>query len=185
MKRTFTTFIFTLLTLSLFSQNHKNEYNIGLGVNIGFDNSGEIELIGEILKDKGKKFSNGYFISLGVVMPFENKRWGDNYDGIILEVSDDDLREYGVEKDIGAYLGFGYTIQRFSLVLKAGSYSDTYYENGFNSIMGLHHITRSSKEYFLYGGSLNIKVTKWISLTGGYNTYSGTNLGVNLRYTFQ
>ena len=38
MKRTFTTFIFILFSLSLFSQNHKNEYNIGLGVNIGFDN---------------------------------------------------------------------------------------------------------------------------------------------------
>lgn len=177
-----------LTTLSNFTSAQSLQYhrlNFGLGFNFGLKESGEFELITEYVKRRNiDEFGKGFVFSLGIIMPYESKYWGESYNGVILEVDKNDLKEKGISNDVGVYLGAGYNIGRVSVLGKIGSYTDTYYENGFNSIMGLHHITRSNKEYLLLGASLNFKVNNWLALTGGYNTYTKTNLGLNFRFGF-
>lgn len=186
MKYLFLFVIIISFNSNVYSQNTKDYVNFitaGGGFNFGAKDVGEFELVAEFLKYKGKKYSNGYSLSLGIAMPYENKRWGDSYNGIISELHSGDYRESGFEKNGGGYLGLGYTINRFSLLGKIGLYTDIYYENGYNSIMGLHHITKGGNEYFLYGGSINVKANKWLSFTLGYNNFTDLSVGMNFRYS--
>ena len=171
---------------SIINAQTKNEFNIGGGIIVSPDKNGAggFEIVGEILKNKEKVFNNGISLGLGLLFPMDSPTLGESYDGILLEVDPSDLIETGIKKDPGIHLSLGYTFWRFTLGGRIGMYGSSYYEQGFNSIMGIHHITRHHGEHFLSGGYLNVKILKWVGVSAGYDNYSTINLGLNFRYTF-
>lgn len=182
--------LIALFTISLnlaVAQKKNREYNIGGGVVVSPDKNGAggFEVLGEILNDKNRKYNSGISLGLGILFPMSSPVLGDNYNGIIAEVDRADLRERGIKKDVGIYLSAGYTFWRITLGGRIGIYESRYYERGFNSIMGIHHITRHNGDHFMGGGYANIKATKWMGISAGYDNYTKFNIGVNFRYTLR
>lgn len=175
-----------LIPLIGLSQSN-NQYTLGGGMNFGLQSTGggTFEVVGEILRYKeGRRFNNGLSLGFGIGLPYDVPVVGDDYNGIIFEVDPQDLMHKGIKKDAGVYFQGGLTINRFSFGGRIGSYSTSKYEQGFNNIMGLHYITWSDKGYLLGGFFANIKIMKWIAISGGYDNYIGEFLGFNLRHTF-